>query len=151
MSPLADFPATGKSARTTRTPGVFRGTKGSNPPPSSGESIANSNLGRRQAHSGLDLRHRLSGMVILHRNILAGSDDEWIEVGSISSISSFAGQCIIEEVDAKPSSSSWSSKRWRCRLSWYRSRVLEFVRLRRREKDSNHRYLPLRDGHLSPP
>src|SRR5215831_17221158 len=38
MSPLADFPATGKSARTTRTPVVFHGTKGSNPPPSSEES-----------------------------------------------------------------------------------------------------------------
>jgi hypothetical protein len=33
--------ATGKSARTTRMPGIFRGTEGSNPSPSSGESIAN--------------------------------------------------------------------------------------------------------------
>src|SRR5215831_16406749 len=40
MSPLADFPAAGKSARTTRTPGVFRGTEGSNPSPSSRESVS---------------------------------------------------------------------------------------------------------------
>ena len=42
MSPLLDYPRTEKSARTrtdtTTTSGAFRGTDGSNPVPSSGES-----------------------------------------------------------------------------------------------------------------
>jgi hypothetical protein len=45
MSLLLDYPLTEKSARTrtdtTTTPGAFRGTDGSNPVPSSGESRAN--------------------------------------------------------------------------------------------------------------
>jgi hypothetical protein len=46
MSPLLDPPRTEKSARTRldtkATPGAFRGTDGSNPVPSSGESGTNS-------------------------------------------------------------------------------------------------------------
>jgi len=49
MSLLLDYLLTEKSARTrtdtTTTPGAFRGTDGSNPVPSSGESAANLTFG----------------------------------------------------------------------------------------------------------
>ena len=48
MSPLLEYPLTGKAGAnetdTTTTPGAFRGTNGSNPVPSSGESGANPSL-----------------------------------------------------------------------------------------------------------
>jgi len=58
MSPPLDSPLTGKSARTrtdTRTTtGAFRGTEGSNPLPSSGESSANLTLGAKLTMAGGD-------------------------------------------------------------------------------------------------